>query len=189
MVAQPPSFFATPPVSTHETMVAIMQHIRATLLSLILLTVSTATALPQSLPPQSTAIPVNFHPPHFSALREEWADNLHNRNLEAAIALYAPDAAFLQPDGTRVEGRPAIRNLYQTVMATFDSTIQFNSHTVEYSKDLAFDSGTYNETLTNRKTGTTIHTSASYLTIYRRSPEDKWLIIQQAWPNAPTIPN
>ncbi len=170
-------------------MVAIMPRIVTTILSIALLASSAATSRPQSPPAQTLATPAKTHAPNFSALREEWANNLHAKHLEAAVALYAPDAAFLQPDGTRIEGLPAIRTLFKNIMATFDSTIQFSSHAVEHSTDLAFDSGTYTETLTNKTTGATIHTSGSYLTIYRRSPDNHWLIIQQAWPNAPISAN
>jgi ketosteroid isomerase-like protein len=118
-------------------------------------------------------------------LRSEWARNLHEKNVAQSVAEYAEDADFLQPDGTRVEGRAAIQSLFETVTATFDSTLVFTSVHVEQSGGLAFDSGTYRETLVTRSTGKSVDTRGSYLTVYRRSKSGEWLIVEQMWAAAP----
>jgi ketosteroid isomerase-like protein len=117
----------------------------------------------------------------FEKLRQEWAHDLHEKRVEAATALYAPDAAFIRPDGARVKGSAAIRRLYEKVTSTFDSNLNFLSERVEISGDLAYDSGTYTETLVTRTTHKSILSKGSYLTIYRRGKDGNWKIVEQMW--------
>lgn len=126
------------------------------------------------LPQVSTADPI-------AKLRQKWAHDLQEKRLEASIALYAQDAVFIQPDGTRVKGLVAIRRLYEKVTSTFDSSLNFSSERVEISRDLAYDSGTYTETLVMRATHKSILNKGSYLTIYRRSRDGNWKIVEQMW--------
>src|SRR5579863_2394152 len=65
-----------------------------------------------------------------AAQREQWARNLHDKKIDAAVAQYATDAEFLQPDGSRLRGAAAIRNLYQTIVDNFDSDLVFDSQRV-----------------------------------------------------------
>src|SRR5580658_975876 len=36
----------------------------------------------------------------FADLRAEWASNLRDKNVDACVAEFAPDAEFFQPDGS-----------------------------------------------------------------------------------------
>ena len=117
----------------------------------------------------------------FEKLRQEWARDLHEKRLAASTTLYAPDAMFIQPDGARVKGSAAIRRLYEKVTSTFDSSLSFSSERVEISGDLAYDSGTYTETLVMRASRKSILSKGSYLTIYRRAKDGNWKIAEQVW--------
>ena len=117
----------------------------------------------------------------FEKLRQEWARDLHEKRVEAATALYAPYAVFVQPDGARVKGSAAIRKLYDKVTSTFDSSLNFSSERVEISGELAYDSGTYTETLVTRATHKSILSKGSYLTIYRKGKDRNWKIVEQMW--------
>lgn len=120
----------------------------------------------------------------FEGLRDTWALDLHQKKVEATLALYAPDAVFVQPDGSRVEGTAAIRTLFQTITATFDSDLRFASERVKVSGDLAFDSGSYTETLVMRSTGKKMQSRGSYLTVYRKQDSGEWKILEQVWTGA-----
>jgi ketosteroid isomerase-like protein len=121
----------------------------------------------------------------FAGLREQWARDLHDKNVDASVALYAPNAVFIQPDGTRVQGTAAIRDLYRKVTSTFDSTLVFSPREIEASGDLAYDSGTYTETLVTRATGQQMQMAGSYLTVYRGSKAAGWKIVEQVWTGGP----
>ena len=117
----------------------------------------------------------------FERLRTEWAQDLHEKRIEACAALYAPDAVFVQPDGSRVEGAAAIRELFKTITSTFDSDLAFSSKRIELSGDLAYDSGAYSETLVTRATGKQMYSKGSYLTVYRKQKDGSWKIVEQVW--------
>ena len=126
-------------------------------------------------------------PPHdgWTELRQQWAHNPHDKRVEASVAEYAADADFIDPTGNRVHGTAGLRQLFQTVTTTFDSDLVFESKRVETSGDLAYDSGIYRETLTNRATGKAQPMTGSYLTIYRRGKDGAWLIVEQVWTGGP----
>jgi ketosteroid isomerase-like protein len=117
----------------------------------------------------------------FAELRQQWVRNLHDKNIAASVAEYAPDAEFIQPDGSRVRGAAAIRKLYETITSTFDSALVFDSQRVDLSGNLAYDSGTYRETLIVRASGKPQLSAGSYLTVYHRNAAGAWLIVEQAW--------
>ncbi len=120
--------------------------------------------------------------PHdpFAALRQEWARDLHDKKIDASVALYASDADFIS-DAGRTHGTTAIRQLYTAITSTFDSDLTFQSQRVEVSGDLAFDSGTYTETLVTRATGQSKHMAGDYLTVYRRGHNGRWRIVELVW--------
>jgi peptidoglycan-N-acetylglucosamine deacetylase len=117
----------------------------------------------------------------FADLRNEWASNLRDKKVDACVAEYAPDAEFIQPDGTSVRGSAAIRKLYETVTATFDSNLVFDSKQLESIGDDAVDSGNYREVLTTRATGKRQFYTGGYKTTYHRNKDGRWLIVKMAW--------
>ena len=117
----------------------------------------------------------------FKQLREEWARKLHDKRIDASVAQYATDGEFIEPDGSRVQGTEAIHKLYENITATFDSDLVFDSRRVEISGDLAFDSGTFRETLVMRADGKRLFSTGSYLTVYRKGQDGSWPIVQQVW--------
>ena len=120
-------------------------------------------------------------PDSFEHLRQQWAQDLREKHVEASVALYTPEAVFIQPDGSRVTGTEALRRLYDKITSTFDSSLKFSSEHVETSGNLTYDSGTYTETLVTRGTGKSIQMKGSYLTIYRKVEDGAWKIVEQMW--------
>jgi ketosteroid isomerase-like protein len=135
---------------------------------------STATAAPQA----STIVTL-------AKIREAWVHDLRTKQLEPILKFYAPDAVFLQPTGERINGSAALRTLFQTVMASFTSDLTLHSQNLETSGELAYDSGDFEETLTNNATGAKINSKGSYIIIYKRQPNRSWLIVQQVWTGTP----
>jgi uncharacterized protein (TIGR02246 family) len=125
-----------------------------------------------------------------AALRAEWAHDLRAKQLEPSVALYTDDAVFLTPDGKRYVGKDEIRALYKGIFADLTSEIVFDSKQTGFSGILAYDSGTYRETLTAVTTGVQQQVTGSYLAVLRREPDGKWRIVQQMWAGTePTRPS
>jgi ketosteroid isomerase-like protein len=118
-------------------------------------------------------------------IREAWVQDLRTKKLEPILKFYAPDAAFLQPTGERITGPAALRTLFQTIMATFNSDLTLNSKSLETSGDLAYDSGDFEETLTNIASGAKISSKGSYVIIYKRQSNGSWQIVQHVWTGIP----
>jgi ketosteroid isomerase-like protein len=120
----------------------------------------------------------------FAPLRKAWAQNLREKNVQACVAEYTPDSVFVQPDGSRVTGSEALRQLYEMITNTFDSNLVFNSKHIEISADAAADTGTYREVLTTRATGKRQLVWGGYETDYRQRKDGRWLIAKQSWTSA-----
>ncbi len=135
---------------------------------------ATATAMPQA----STIVTL-------AKIREAWVYDLRTKQLEPILKFYAPDAVFLQPTGERIAGSAALRKLFQTIMATFNSDLTLHSQNLETSGDLAYDSGDFQETLTTIATGAKITAKGSYLIIFKRQPNGSWQIVQHVWTGTP----
>ena len=117
--------------------------------------------------------------------RDKWLAAFKSKNVDQAISFYASDAAFLQPTGARIEGIEAIRELYNKVASTFDSDLLIRSRNLEVSADLAFDSGEYEEILTDRATAQKQHFRGQYVMVFRLSSDGHWKIIQHVWTVVP----
>ncbi len=139
---------------------------------------ATAAAAANSSPQASTLEAL-------AKLRETWVQDLRTKQLEPILKFYAADAAFLQPDGERITGSAALRTLFQTIMATFNSDLTLHSQNLEASGDLAYDSGDFQETLTNIATGAKINSKGSYVIIYKRQANGAWQIVQHVWTGTP----
>lgn len=139
--------------------------------------------------PSTAAAPKASTAASLSKIRETWVHDLRAKRIDDILKLYASDAVFLQPTGERITGSAALRNLYRTVMATFDSDLTLRSQNLETSGDLAFDSGDFQETLTTIATGAKINTTGSYIIIYRRQRDGSWLIVQQVFTGTPPSPS
>jgi len=118
-------------------------------------------------------------------IREAWVQDLRTKQLEPILKFYAPDAVFLQPTGERITGSAALRTLFETIMATFNSDLKLNSQNLETSGDLAYDSGDFQESLTTIATGAKITSKGSYIIIFRRQPDRSWQIVQHVWTGTP----
>lgn len=145
----------------------------------------TVFAMFVTLVPPALAAPKTSAAATLAKMREEWVQDLRTKQLEPILKFYAPDASFLQPNGDRLTGSAAIRNLFQTIMATFNSDLTLHSRSLEVSGELAYDSGDFEESLTTISTGAKINSKGSYIIIYKRQADGSWRIAQQVWTGIP----
>jgi ketosteroid isomerase-like protein len=168
------TFSATTPGKS--PLIPFLRCILFFVLALILAPISLCDA--QSVPEGKTLATL-------AEMREAWVKDLHDKKLEPILKFYAPDAAFLQPNGDRIIGTSALRNLFQNIMATFDSNLSLRSLSLETSGDLAYDSGEFVETLRNIATGAQMSSKGSYIIIYKRQAGGAWQIVQHVWTGTP----
>ena len=135
--------------------------------------------------PTATATPQASTIAALAKIREARVQDLRTKQLEPILTFYAPDAAFLQPTGERITGSAALRTLFQNIMATFNSDLTLKSKNLETSGDLAYDSGDFDETLSNIASGAKISSKGSYVIIYKRQANGSWQIVQHVWTGIP----
>jgi uncharacterized protein (TIGR02246 family) len=116
---------------------------------------------------------------HAGMVSETWAVDWNDKRLDHIMTLYADDAVFLRPAAERTTGWTAIRSLFAKALETNTPHIVFHRITMERSGNLAYDSGTYDETIAS--SGGTRATRGDYLMILRRQSDGRWLIAQQTW--------
>jgi uncharacterized protein (TIGR02246 family) len=121
-----------------------------------------------------------------SSLRSEWVHDLQTKQLEPIMVLYTAESGFMSPDGSRLSGRDAIRAFLRLVFEEISSNIVLESRHVEFSGDMAYDSGVYWETLTSIKSGSKQQINGSYLMVLRHEPDGKWRIAQQMFTQGST---
>jgi len=144
-----------------------------------------AIAVAMTFSPSAAANPQASTLETLAKMREAWVQDLRTKQIEPILKFYAPEAAFLQPNGERLTGSAALRALFQNIMSTFNSDLTLHSQNLETSGDLAYDSGDFEESLTVIATGAKITSKGSYIIVYKRQPSGDWRIVQQVWTGTP----
>ncbi len=116
-----------------------------------------------------------------STLSNLWASAWSAKKLDAVMAFYAPEPVFLPTVGPRWEGAAEIRKNFAGVLATYNPHIVLHSSKSESSGRLAYDNGTYEETITPVKGGAAIPAKGSYLFVFLRQKNGDWKILEQTW--------
>jgi uncharacterized protein (TIGR02246 family) len=120
-----------------------------------------------------------------SEVCERWASYWKEKDLDRLVQLYTSDAVFLTGSGDRFTGKPAIRELLKTAMATNNSDLKVRSIRTEISGNLAFNSGEYHETITPVNAGAKLELQGNYLIVFRKQKDGRWLIVEHMWTDKP----
>jgi uncharacterized protein (TIGR02246 family) len=117
-----------------------------------------------------------------SDISQEWAGYWNARNVKAIMTLYADDATFMPTTGRPWRGDAAIRKGFAGVLKVYEPDIHLTSVKADSSGTLAYDSGTYDETLALVKGGKAVHARGAYLFVFQRQTKrGGWKIVQQSW--------
>lgn len=139
-----------------------------------------STKMPDAAGPNSSAGQTGSK--EIASISELWAREWSARHPETVLALYADDAVFYAPDRGRVSGRAAINDLFNLMQGMVIPSIAMHSTRSQIAGALAYDSGTFEETLTMKADGSKQNYHGTYLIVLRREA-GKWLIIEHMWNN------
>jgi ketosteroid isomerase-like protein len=118
----------------------------------------------------------------------DWAHAWQAKKLDATLALYAGDAVFMDANGSRVTGKPALRSFFATVLAQYSAQPTMHSVSNGSSGDLGYDWGDYTETVVPvADPSHAIQTKGTYLVILKRI-SGHWLIASQMWTGNVPVP-
>ncbi len=116
---------------------------------------------------------------HISQIGQQWAKHFNARDLDKLMAAYAPDAVYMPPHHAAIHGRDAIREYLNNPMRHGVCDLAYEVTFVKHSGDLAYDVGRY--TMTVPRNGGKRQDRGKYLTVWRRQPDGKWLIVADTW--------
>jgi ketosteroid isomerase-like protein len=117
--------------------------------------------------------------------RDVWVALWNSRKIYQVLTFYAPDAMFLTASGERANGLFEIRYLFERMRNSNTSDLKLHSLAFEQSGDLAYDSGSYTETMA-LPDNPHHEIRGSYLAVYKHQPDGRWLIVQHVWTAAST---
>jgi ketosteroid isomerase-like protein len=114
-------------------------------------------------------------------LRVNWSASLQRKQLQKAMDLFTEDAIFYSPGDKSLVGKKAISTLYRQVMTQFTSHCHLQSEGVSICGSLAYDSGSYSETLVDTQTRKINVLKGSYLMTLKKQAGNVWKITRIMW--------
>ena len=110
-------------------------------------------------------------PAQLVAIMERYAAALRSNNVEALVALYAPDGIFMRENLPAVAGTEALRAAYRQVFATLKVDLAFEIGETEVAGDMAWLRGTSKGRIRTLATGVEANESFNQLIVFRRLGE------------------
>ena len=137
-----------------------------------LLTIAVAAALVRVSAAQAPADAIK-------AADQNWERVFAARDLDASVNACAPDGAVLPPSAPIAAGHEAIRKLFQAFFATPGFNITWHATYAEAARsgDLGFSTGVYTLRF-NDASGNSATDTGKYVTVWKRSPDGKWLVVR-----------
>jgi uncharacterized protein (TIGR02246 family) len=104
------------------------------------------------------------------ALAKQWSDSAATKDPAKFAAFYAEDAAFLFENMPLVTGKAAIAEALGPMMQDTNFALTFGSTKVEVARsgDIAYETGTYELTLTDQKTKKPFSTKGKYIVVWKK---------------------
>ena len=109
------------------------------------------------------------------SLELTWATAAREKNLEASVSNYAPDAVMMPPGAPAVTGAEAVRKSWTEMFAIPGFKLSWQPMQVEAARsgDLAYARGSYEMTVTG-PTGEPVKDRGKYLTVWRKQASGEW---------------
>ncbi len=104
-----------------------------------------------------------------------FSEAVNTRNLDAAVALYEPDAALTPRPGQTVTGTPAIQEALRALIAT-KPTLTLEVKTLARAGDLALTSARWEFTGT-RPDGSPVTSTGQSVEVSRRQADGTWRFV------------
>ena len=116
-----------------------------------------------------------------ASIGEDWARHWNAGELDALVAMYAPDAVYMPPHHGAVHGKEAIREYLRNPIARHRAKdLTYEVTFIKHSGDLAYDVGRYSMMVPDAE-GVRSHDHGKYLTVWRKQPDGQWRIVADTW--------
>ena len=123
------------------------------------------------------------------AIAENRERTMHAENVGNAEFFHSAcveDVVVMPPGMPACVGRDAAVEFMRAFLGQFDLTINYVSEEIRVAGDLAYDRGTYSQTLVPRAGGKAMSEKGNFLWIYGRGSDGTWRMSRVIWnPNEP----
>ncbi len=119
------------------------------------------------------------------ALRDldaQWSKDAGAKDVDKAVSYYAESAVVMPPNASAAMTKASIRNAWKEMLTTPGAAISWKATKVEVAKsgDLAYVSGTYEETMTDAS-GKSAKDHGKYVEIFKKQADGTWKVIVDIW--------
>jgi uncharacterized protein (TIGR02246 family) len=119
------------------------------------------------------------------ALRDldaQWSAAAAAKDLDKTVSYYAETAIVLAPNAPSVTTKEAIRSAWKEMLARPGAGISWKATKVEVAKsgDLAYVSGTYEDTMTDAS-GKPVKDRGKYVVIFKKQADGTWKVVADIW--------
>ncbi len=119
------------------------------------------------------------------ALRDldiQWSKDAGAKDVDKTVSYYAESAVVMPPNAPSATTKEAIRSAWKEMLTTPGAAISWKATRVEVAKsgDLAYVSGTYEETMTDA-TGKPVKDHGKYVEIFKKQTDGTWKVVADIW--------
>src|SRR6266513_1712663 len=119
------------------------------------------------------------------ALRDldaQWSAAAGAKDLDKTVSYYSNDAIVMPPNASAATTRESIRSTWKEMLTSPGAAISWKATKVEVAKsgDLAYVSGTYEETMTDAN-GKPVKDRGKYIEIFKKQADRKWKVVADIW--------
>jgi len=153
-----------------------MKRIPAVAALIVLAFTIACTQAPPPEPPDTRAADESA----IRAAVAEWAKAAEAKDAEKFLSFYAPNGSLMPPGMSTATGTTALREAVTGLMAMPGlDKLTFGTTAVEVARsgDLAYETGTYEETVTDPKTKKTTTAKGKYVCVWKKQADGSWKVL------------
>jgi ketosteroid isomerase-like protein len=115
-------------------------------------------------------------------LDAQWSKDAGAKDLDKTVSYYAESAVVMPPNASAATTKESIRNAWKEMLTTPGAAISWKATKVEVAKagDLAYVSGTYEETMTDAS-GRSVKDHGKYVEIFKKQADGTWKVVADIW--------
>src|SRR5882724_5828415 len=119
------------------------------------------------------------------ALRDldaKWSAAAGAKDIDKTVSYYSEDAVVMPPNAPSAKTRETIRSAWKEMLTTPGAAISWKATKVEVAKsgDLAYVSGTYEETMTDAS-GKSVKDHGKYVEVWEKQADGTWKVVADIW--------
>ena len=115
-------------------------------------------------------------------LDAQWSKDAGAKDVDKTVSYYAESAVVMPPNASAATTNESIRSAWKEMLTTPGAAISWKATKVEVAKsgDLAYVSGTYEETMTDAS-GKPVKDRGKYVEVFKKQADGTWKVVADIW--------